>query len=234
MQKHFAAEAAAGVDRHQIELMARDLQRGRDSKADIIVHRRVDVDRELLGRLVEARHRPAGLDRLAAGAGPAKMALDHMSGTSEFLLDRTEHIVAMLGDIVRAALGMQHRVAARVDRLHGVGNHRQWLVLHLDESDRVLGEVAAVRDHQRHRLADMAHLAERDATLLDRRIGKARQRRRVLRRLLAGDHRGNAGQRQCRPLVDRLDARVRMRTAQYSRMRHVRQRDVVDEAAAPD
>ena len=140
----------------------------------------------------------------------------------------------MLGDVVRAALGMQHRIAARIDRLHHVGHGRQRLVLDLDESDRVLGDVAAVGDHQHHRLADMAHFAERDAALLDRRIGKARQRPGFLRRLLAGDHCGHAGQRQRRALVDRLDAGVRMRAAQHRRVRHVRQRDVVDEAAAAD
>ena len=78
----------------RLSLMTRDLERSRDNKADIIVHRRVDVDREFLGCLIEARHRATGLDRLAAGAGPAKMALDHMGGTSEFLLDRAERIVA--------------------------------------------------------------------------------------------------------------------------------------------
>ena len=233
-RNNLAAEAAAGIDRHDVDLMARDLERGGDGEADVVVHRRVDVDRELPRRLVEARHRAAGLDRLAAGARPAQAALDHVGGAGEFLLDRAEEIVAMLGDIVRAALGMQHRIAARIDRLHHVGDGRQRLVFDLDESDGVLGDVAAIGDDQRHRLADMAHLAERDAALLDRRVGKARQRPGLARRLLAGDHRGDAGQRRGRALVDRLDAGVRMRAAQHRGVRHVRQRDVVDKAAASD
>src|SRR6516162_5336755 len=85
---------------HNIELMARDFQRGRDSKADVIVHRRIDIDREFFRRFVEACDRAAGVDRLAAGAGPAQVALHHMSGAGEFLLDRAEHIVAMRGDVV--------------------------------------------------------------------------------------------------------------------------------------
>ena len=162
------------------------------------------------------------------------MTLHHVNGACEFLLDRTEHIVAMLGDIVRPALRMQHRIAPRVDRLHHVGDGRQRLVFHLDESDSILGEITAIGDHQRHRLADVAHLAECDAALLDRRTGEAGQRPGLPRGLVAGDHGGNAGQRQRRALVDRSDAGVRVRTAQYCRVRHIRQRDVVDKAAAPD
>ena len=134
-----------------------------------------------------------------------------MGGAGEFLLDRAEEVVAMLGDIVRPALGMQHRVAAGIDRLHHVGDGRQRLVFDMIESDSVLGDVAGIGDDQRHRLADMAHLAERDAALLDRRVGKTRQRPGLLRRLFAGDHRDDAGQRQRRALVDRFDAGVRVR-----------------------
>ena len=80
----------------------------------------------------------------------------------------------------------------------------------------------------------MAHLAECDAALLDRRTGEAGQRPSLPHRLLVGDHRGNAGQLQCRPLVYRFDAGVRVRAAQHGCMRHVRQRDVIDKAAATD
>ena len=132
VQKQFAAEAAAGIDRHEVDLMACDLECGGYREADVIVHRRVDVDRELLRRLVEACHGSASLDRLAAGARPAQVAFDHMSGAGEFLLDRPEQILAMLGDIVRPALGMQHGIAARIDRLHHVRDGRQRLVFDFD------------------------------------------------------------------------------------------------------
>ena len=126
------------------------------------------------------------------------MAFDHMSGAGEFLLDRSEQILAMLGDIVGPALWMQHRIAARIDRLHRVRDRRQLLVFDFDQSDSVLGDVAAVGDDQHHRLADMAHLAERDAALLDRRVGKTWQRPGFLRGLFTGDHGGDARQRQGR------------------------------------
>jgi hypothetical protein len=54
----------------------------------------------------------------------------------------------------------------RADRVHHVGDGRQRLIFHLDESDSFLGDVAAVRHHQRCRLVDMAHFAECDAALL--------------------------------------------------------------------
>ncbi len=67
-----------------------------------------------------------------------------MRGAGEFLLDRPEHIVAMLGGIVRSALGMQHCIAPRIDRRHHVRNGRQRFVFDFDESDGVLGDVATV------------------------------------------------------------------------------------------
>ena len=156
-----------------------------------------------------------------------------MGGAGELLLDRAEDIVAVFGDIVRAALGMKNRLAARIDRLHHVGDRRQWLVVDLDERGCVFGDVARIGDDQRHRLADMADFSERDRALLDRRIGEAGKEPGLLRRLLAGDHGDNSGQRLGRALVDRPDARMRVRAAQRRRMRHIGQHDVVDEAAAP-
>ena len=123
----------------------RDLERGSDREADVIVHRAVDVDRELLRSLVETGDRAAGFDRLSAGTRPAQVALDHVGGLRELLLHRPEHIVAMLGDVVRAALGMEHRVAVGIDRIHHVGHRRQRLVVDLDEADGIFGDVAAYR-----------------------------------------------------------------------------------------
>ena len=109
---------------------------------------------------------------------------------------------------------------------------RQRLVDDVDERNRVLGDIPRIGNNQHHRLADVTYLAECDAALLDRRIGKARQRCGLPRRLLAGDHRDDAGQGLGRALVDRADARVGVRAAQHRGVRHVRQCDVVDEAPA--
>jgi len=44
---------------------------------------------------------------------------------------------------------------------------------HLDQLERVLGDVAAFRHDGRHRLTDMAHSVDSDAHLLHRWIGEA-------------------------------------------------------------
>ena len=214
--------------------MARHLERGGDREPDVVVHRAVDVDGELAGAFVEVRHGAGGLDRLAAGTRPAQPAFDHTGGAGKRLLDRTEGVVAVLGDVVRSALGMKNGVAAQIDRVEHVGHRRQNIVVDFDEPDRVLGEVARIRHDQRHRLADMADLADGDAALLDRRIGEAGQRPGFLGRILPGDHGDDAGQRQRRALVDRLDSRVRVRASQHRGVSHVRQADIVDETAAAD
>jgi hypothetical protein len=50
---------------------------------------------------------------------------------------------------------MGERRAGR-DRIEAVGNRRQDIVVDLDETRRILGYVAAVRDNHRDRLADIA------------------------------------------------------------------------------
>ena len=140
----------------------------------------------------------------------------------------------MFRDIVGPALGMQDRIAARIDRLHHVGNGGERLIFDTDETGGVFGDVAAVGDNQCDRLAKVADFAQRQAALLHRRVGKAGQRLGFLRRLRAGDDANDTRQRARRAGVDRFDARVRVRAAQRRSVRHVRQLEVIDEMAAAD
>ena len=48
---------------------------------------------------------------------------------------------------------------ARLCRSHEIDRRRLGHVVGRDQVQRVLGEIAAVGDHQRHRLADETHLA---------------------------------------------------------------------------
>ena len=112
----------------------------------------------------------------------------------------------------------------------------QRLVVDVDQFDRVLGEVAALGDDQRNRVADELGLA----------LGQRRPRsvRDVLARdgvpgLLdvgvevgGGEHRVHAGQRQRRRGVDAVDPGARERAAHEAGVQHARPGDVVDEAAA--
>ena len=75
--------------------------------------------------------------------------------------------------------------AVRLQRVGGAQRDRQRLVLDFDQLQRVLGEIAVRRDHDRHRLADIAHLADRDRPALD--VGPhAREQRRAKARDILG------------------------------------------------
>ena len=140
----------------------------------------------------------------------------------------------MFRDIVRTTLRMQHRVAAGRNRVHHVGYRRQQLVFDVNQSGSIFGDIPGIGDHQHHRFANVTDFSERDASLFDRRVGKTRQRSGFLRRILAGNHGDDAGQRQRGARVDRFDARVRVRRPQHRGMRHVRKCNVINETAAPD
>ena len=82
---------------------------------------------------------------------------------------------------------MQHG-AVRLQRIGRAQRDGQRLVLDLDQLQRVLGEIAVGRDHDRHRLADIAHLADRDRPALDIGPHAREQRRTKSRHVLGGDH----------------------------------------------
>ena len=231
VEKKLAAEAAAGERRHDVELVRGDAQRDREQPTDIVVHRAVDVDRELAGAAIEGHDRAAGLERLGARAWPAQLAPDHDVGAGKVLVERAERELAVHGDVGRPALGMEHGIAGRGDRGFGVDHGRQRLVLDLDQLERVLGDVAALGGDDRDRLADVAHAVQRDAALLDRRVGEAGQGSGDLGDVGAGHDQGHARQRLGPADIDRLDAGMGVRAAQRGRVQHVRQRDVVDVAA---
>jgi len=55
---------------------------------------------------------------------------------------------------------------ARLDRCRRIDESRQRLIVHLDEIDRVLGEIAVARHDDSDRLADIAHAFDRDGPAL--------------------------------------------------------------------
>ncbi len=114
-----------------------------------------------------------------------------------------------------------------------VGDRRQRLDLHLDGLERVLAARHAVGQHDRDRLADVAHLVVRDHRLLvgfelRQRLQPHRDDRRAARHVGGGDHRMDAGPAQRRRDVERDDAAVRHRTAQDHRMQQSREDEIVD------
>ena len=144
--------------------------------------------------------RAGGLDRLPARTRPAQPPFDHMRGARKFLVDRSKLIARCSATLSGPRSGCstaspRESIASIMSDTAGSSSYSTSI-----SADGVLGDVAGVRHDQHDRLADMADLAERDATLLDRRIGEARQRPGFLGRVLPGDHGDDARQRLRRAL----------------------------------
>ena len=128
---------------------------------------------------------------------------------------------------------MQERRRRRARGLR-IDHRFERLVVDAHQLGGVLGEVAALRHHQRDRLADIAHALDRQRPLIDRRLQRDQERVGQLAHVLAGDHRPHAVLRQRRGRVDADDLGVRVRRADdVSVQRPVRHRQVVRIAAMP-
>ena len=137
------------------------------------------------------------------------------------------------------------RLAAMRERRTGcqgraaVRHRRQRLVVDRDQRGRVLGEIAGVRDDDRHRFADKRHLVLGEDELRDvgRQLRGAELQRDALlrqerREIGQREHRMDAGQlARCRG-VDTADRGMRVRAAHKGRLQRVRKLQVVDKAAA--
>ncbi len=126
----------------------------------------------------------------------------------------------------------------RLELAHGI----ERLEVDLDQGHRILGQVAALGDHQRDRFADVPHLLLRErhlSTLV--KDGAVDRRRRdqerpgspVVAEIGRGVDRDDARQRQRASGVDRADPRMRVRAAEKGRVEQPRQLDIVDEERPP-
>ncbi len=228
VREQLGAEAAAGHARNDLEFRRRHTKRRADQPADVVEEGAVRVERELAAAGLEGRDRAAGFERLATGATPAQAALHDEVRAREVILDRTEGVGMAMRDVARPALRMQHRIAAGAQRGLRIDDHRQVLVLDLDQITRVLGNIAALGDDRRHRLADVPHAIHGDAVLHHRRTRELRRRTGDLLRLLAGHDENHTGERFRFRGIDALDARVCPVAAQHRRMRHPGHDNIVD------
>ena len=203
-------------------------------------HRRLRrvPDRQLVGARVPLRDHAAGLDRRGRAVLVAEAPLDDAIG-----LGARGGIVA-LGS---AAHGRRRWSARRrgpaatpaLERLFQIDHRRQRLELDVDVVERVLGDVAALGDHDRQRLADMADLVlgERHLGALVEDDAGDRRRRHQQRARAASSRRDRRRYRprrrpaRCRAAETSMltDAGMRDLAAQERRMQHARQLDVVDE-----
>ena len=122
------------------------------------------------------------------------------------------------------------------------GHRRQNAVMDVNALGSVASGFDAISDDHRHRIADVAHLAlrqQRVRRLLHRRAVLPRDApgawhaiKLVLRDVLAGEDRSNAGARQRLDLFDRDDFCMSVGRAQEYGMKLVRQHNVMDIAPA--
>ena len=134
---------------------------------------------------------------------------------------RAGEVVALPGLVVAD----QRRVG--VERLAGVDDRRQRLVLDVDQLERVVRGVLVGRDHERDLLALEPDLVSGEHGL--RVVGDRRHPREPQGlEVLGGDDRGDVGVRERPRGVDRDDARVRVRAAEHGPVDHPREPDVVE------
>ncbi len=188
------------------------------------------VDVELPGLRVEVGDDAARLERRRVAARVDDVARDDRVGLGECAVGRllvtglprgAREVVALSGLVVAD----QRRVG--VERLAGVHDRRQRLVLDVDQLQGVVGRVLVGRDDERDLLALEAHLVAGEhglGVVGDRRHPRQAQRLEVL----GGDDRGDVGMRERLGRVDRDDARVRIRAAQDGAVHHAREPDVVE------
>ena len=178
----------------------------------------------------------ASLDRRRAAVIVEKAAGDEAIGAGA----RGGVVAAALpdpGSDIAAHVVMDPRRFIR-QRIFQIDDRGQRLEFDGDVGERILGEIAAFREHHRQRLADVADLAfgERhlgaliEGDVLDRRRrDQQRTGRPVITEILGGIDRDDAGARPRRGNIDRSNARVRDVAAQEGCVQHSGKFDVVDE-----
>ena len=227
------AEAAAEI-RH---LDAHPVLRPAEQPRDLGAHERrtlrggVDGDAGLLP-VADRRER---LEREMQHLLGAEGVLEHVLGVGEGLVDvaaaqlEVERDVGALAALEVLEIGegagrlelLVHQ-DLRGQRLDLVEDRRQFLVFGDDQLRRLLGDMRIGGEHHRDRLADVAHLVDRQ----DRLVVECRPvigLRDDLAHVVDGDDAIDAGHLLGRAGVDRLDAAVRDRAAEDLAVQHAGQ-----------
>ena len=232
VDRHLVAEAAPDVGRDDADVLLGKPGHDGEQRPVGVGRLRRHVDRDVLGRRVDVGHAPARLERRWMRPWVEGVERDDDVGLGEgpvgrLLLPGLPVVAAVVG-LALLLVPDQRRVVG--DRLPRVDDGGQWLVLDVDEVERVVGDVGRLGHHRRHLLALEPNLVGRQHGL-----GVARQRRHprqpVGRQHLPGHHGDHPGHGLRRRGVDVDDPGVGNRAAQQGQMEHSRQHDVVDEPA---
>ena len=231
--------AAADAPEIHVDLQSREPDGVLDQRADGVADLGRAPQAQGLDAGVVVGHHRAGLD---GGAGEAA-AVDGFLDDDIRFLERGVHIAAghpeRQHDVVVPVL--VEAVGAGLQGGRGVHYRRQRVEVHLDQVQRVFGDVAVRGHHRGHRLADEAHLVPCEAVVVEELDGgvaalervpalERERRQRVdiaqLPHLLAGQPGHHARQRQRLGEVHLADARVGSGAPVHRHVQHVRQLDV--------
>ena len=162
---------------------------------------------------------------------PSQSIRDDEVRLGEVAFDLAEDERALVGEVGAKRLVDQRRV--RRERSLGVDDRVERLVLHFDQVGAVLGQVAAVGEHDGDALADVANLVGRQQAPYVLVGGGAEVRQRVgqLDGLGAGHDHHDAGQLPRRLRVDADDPGVCVRASYERRVEHPGDAHVVDVVA---
>ncbi len=233
VRRDLVAETAADVLGDEAELVEPHLHRrahhDRREPRELVVR----VDRPLPDAAIELDERTVALERGRVEAVEVELGdLHDPVGLGEGGVEVAPRVEARPHE-VPAGIVVQHgRVG--ILRLPCVDHRRQRLVVDLDELRRVARELPRLGDDGDDRLADVAHLADRERVVLDVGARHARDLEERLgegRDLLAGQRPVDAVERLGRRDVDARDVRVRVRAAHEVEIAHPVPLDVVDEDA---
>ncbi len=215
----FQPEAAADVGCDDADLVFRIVQVLGEFGAHHVRHLRRRPQRELAAPALDGCDAAAGLERQRMVTVRAKPLLDDLPRALEPALDVAGREVGRAEDVV-APLLVDERGLVR-QRLLGIADHGQRVVVDLDELRGVFGDVARRGHDERHRFTDIANLVARERVpiaglvggILDR-VEVGTQRLQLSVDVRAGDHREHAGNLRRLRDVDAPDACVRVVAAQ--------------------
>ncbi len=233
---HLDAERAADVFGQHAHLLVRQTEVLGEQVLHHVRRLRALVHRHALFARVPVGHDRARLVGNTGMTAEHEGGLDHRVGGGKRVIDLADVELALETEIV-AERGMNHRSLA-VERGFRIDYRRQFLVRHLDQFAAIFRLGARARDHGAYRFALPAGDIDGDGRLW-RRFEALEMRehadpgRHHFGEFRSGDHGDHAGRFLRRVGLDADDARVRIRRAHESDMRHARQRDVADILPAP-
>ena len=143
-------------------------------------------------------------------------------GRTEGRVQIAEREVNLFEDVRALAVGMDPHIVPR-ERLLDREDRLEPLVGHIDERQRLEGDVLVERGHRGDRFADIPHLLHGEGRLV---LGR-RHDPHLFRHVRAGDDRDDAGMRERPAHVDLPDARMGFGRAQEAAVERARKDDVV-------